>query len=155
KIKAVIALIFLGFVVAAAMRPSVEWLHRAARIPRGLGVLLHYALLLGLLALLLWLIVPRAISQIEQAVGNVPTSTAELKHQAHHAHGFRRDVLVAIQHRLQRLPSVGGFIDPLVSATRTAFEVLIGIFFMFAVGAYWIFERDRTIELVQSLVPNR
>ena len=27
--------------------------------------------------------------------------------------------------------------------TKTAFEVLVGIFFMFAVGAYWIFERDR------------
>ena len=27
KIRAVIALLFLGFIVAAAMRPSVEWLH--------------------------------------------------------------------------------------------------------------------------------
>jgi predicted PurR-regulated permease PerM len=155
KIKAVIALMFLGFVVAAAMRPSVEWLHRAARIPRGLGVLIHYALLLGLVALLLWLIVPRAISQIEQAVGTVPTSSSELRHQVHHAHGFKREVLLAIQHRLQRLPSVGGLVDPLVSATKTAVEILIGIFFMFAVGAYWIFERDRAIALVQSLVPQR
>src|SRR6059058_34509 len=70
KIKAVIALIFLGFIIAAAMRPSVEWLDRRARIPRGLGVLLHYLALLGLLALVLWLIVPRALSQVEQAVGN-------------------------------------------------------------------------------------
>jgi predicted PurR-regulated permease PerM len=155
KIKAVIALMFLGFVVAAAMRPSVEWLHRAARIPRGLGVLIHYAALLGLIALLLWLIVPRAISQIDQAVGSIPTSSSQLQHQAHQSHGFKREVLLAIQHRLQRLPSVGGLVDPLVSATKTAFEILIGIFFMFAVGAYWIFERDRAIALVQSLVPQR
>ena len=39
--------------------------------------------------------------------------------------------------------------------TKTAFEVLVGIFFIFAVGAYWIFERDKTIALVQSLVPRQ
>ena len=37
--------------------------------------------------------------------------------------------------------------------TTTAFEVLVGIFFVFAVAAYWIFERDKTIALVQSLIP--
>ena len=34
-----------------------------------------------------------------------------------------------------------------------AFEVVIGIFFVFASAAYWIFERDRAIGLVCSLVP--
>ena len=34
-----------------------------------------------------------------------------------------------------------------------AFEVLIGIFFVFASAAYWIFERDRAVDLVCSLVP--
>ena len=34
-----------------------------------------------------------------------------------------------------------------------AFEVLVGIVFVFAVAAYWIFERDRTIRFVNSLMP--
>jgi len=155
KIRAVIALLFLGFIVAAAMRPSVEWLHEKARMPRSLGVLVHYVTLVGLLALVLWLIVPRALTQVEQAVGNVPTSTTELRHQANTSHGIKKDILTAIQTRLKGLPSVGGVVHPLVSATKTAFEVVIGIFFMFAVGAYWIFERDRTIGLVQSLLPRK
>lgn len=155
KIKAVIALIFLGFIIAAAMRPSVEWLDRRARIPRGLGVLLHYLALLGLLALVLWLIVPRALSQVEQAVGNVPTTSSQLQHQANHSTGIKHEILVAIQKRLKKLPSVGDVVHPLVSATKTAFEIVIGIFFMFAVGAYWIFERDRAIALVQSMLPRR
>jgi predicted PurR-regulated permease PerM len=155
KIKAVIALLFLGFIVAAAMRPGVEWLNRRARIPRGLGVLLHYLTLLGLLALVLWLIVPRALSQVEQAIGSVPTTSAQLQHQANHSTGIKHEILVAVQKRLKKLPSVGDVFHPLVSATKTAFEILIGIFFMFAVGAYWIFERDRTIALVQSLLPRQ
>jgi predicted PurR-regulated permease PerM len=39
--------------------------------------------------------------------------------------------------------------------TKTAFEVLIGIFFMFAVAAYWIFERDHAIGVVQGLSPRK
>ncbi|HEY4411716.1 MAG TPA: AI-2E family transporter [Gaiellaceae bacterium] len=155
KIKAVIALLFLGFIVAAAMRPGVEWLNRKARIPRSVGVLIHYVTLLGLIALVLWLIVPRALSQVEQAVGNVPTTTSQLQHQAKHSTGIKHEILVAVQKRLKKLPSVGDVFHPLVSATKTAFEVLIGIFFMFAVGAYWIFERDRAIGLVQSLLPRK
>src|SRR5437899_2566544 len=78
KIRAVIALVFLGFIIAAAMRPGVNWLNRAWRIPRSAGVLIHYVALLGAVALVLWLIVPRAITQVEQAVGSVPTSTKAL-----------------------------------------------------------------------------
>src|SRR5438270_12979803 len=70
KIRVVIALFFLGIIVAAAMRPGVDWLQRHARIPRTLGLLLHYLVLVGLVALLLWLVVPRAIDQVQQAIGS-------------------------------------------------------------------------------------
>jgi predicted PurR-regulated permease PerM len=39
--------------------------------------------------------------------------------------------------------------------TKTAFEILVGIFFMFAIAAYWLFERDGAIGVVQSLVPSQ
>ena len=155
KIKAVIALIFLGFIIASAMRPGVEWLQRRAHVPRSVGVLLHYATLLGALALVLWLIVPRAVSQVDQAIGSVPTSTAQLQQQAQHSSGIKREILVGIQKRLNKLPSAGNVVHSAVSITKTAFEVVVGIFFMFAVGAYWIFERYRGIALVQSLLPRR
>src|SRR5205814_8112465 len=54
-----------------------------------------------------------------------------------------------------RLPSGAALVHPAVEVTKTAFKVLVGIFFMFAVAAYWIFERDRAIALVQSVVPRR
>jgi predicted PurR-regulated permease PerM len=155
KIRAVIALVFLGFIIAAAMRPGVEWLHRAWRVPRSAGVLIHYVALLGVVALVLWLIVPRAITQVEQAAGSVPTSTKALHTEAKQATGIKRDILLGIERRLKRLPSASDLVHRAVSVTKTAFEVLIGSFFMLAVGAYWIFERERAIGLVQSLVPRR
>ena len=43
--------------------------------------------------------------------------------------------------------------QPAAEITKRAFEVIIGIFFTLATAAYWIFERDRAIDLVASLMP--
>jgi predicted PurR-regulated permease PerM len=148
KVKAVIALFFLGIIVAAAMRPGVDWLQRHARIPRSLGVLLHFVALAGAIALFLWLIVPPAIDQVQQAIGST-----SIHHEATHSTGIKHEILSGIDKRLRKLPSGSALVHPALTVTKTAFEVLVGIFFMFAVAAYWIFERDNTISLVQSLSP--
>ena len=155
KLKVLIALLFLGFVIASAMRPSIDWLYRRARVPRPVGVVLHYLVFFGAVTLFLYLVVPVAITQVHNAIGTVPTTTKQLHHAAEHSHGLRHTILSAIDRRLRQLPSGGALLHPAITATKTAFEVLIGIFFMFAVGAYWIFERDSAIALVQSLVPRR
>ena len=54
KLKLVIALVFLGFILAAAMRPGVERMAQH-RIPRPAGVALHYLVVVAALGLLLWL----------------------------------------------------------------------------------------------------
>jgi predicted PurR-regulated permease PerM len=150
KIKIVIALLFLGIIVAAAMRPGVEWLQQRAHFPRAAGVLAHYALLFGIIAVVLWLFVPRAITQVQQA-----TTGNALHQQAAHSTGIKHDILASLDKRLKRLPSGSQVLHPAVEITKTAFEALVGIFFVFAVAAYWLFERDRTIALVQSMVPRK
>ena len=150
KIKVVIALLFLGIIIAAAMRPGVEWLQRRARLPRPVGVLVHYVALVGVIALFLWLVVPPAIDQVQQAIGST-----SIHHEATHSTGIKHDILAGIDKRLRRLPSGSALVHPAVTVTKTAFEVIVGIFFMFAIGAYWIFERDNTIALVQGLSPRK
>jgi predicted PurR-regulated permease PerM len=152
KLKLLLALLFLAFTIAAAMRPGVEALRRYG-IPRGIGILAHYAVLAGLVALLLWSVVPRAIDQVERAVGDVPTSRAELREQTAESSGFKREILERVQDNLEDLPSGSEVIDPALEFTSIAFEVAIGIFFVLACAAYWIFERDRAVDLVASLLP--
>src|SRR5919109_383007 len=84
KLRVLIALLFLAFIVEAAMRPSVDALRTRYRIPRGAGILVHYAALATLLGLLLWLVVPRAIDQIQRA-----TSTDRLESQARETSGVK------------------------------------------------------------------
>ena len=155
KIRIVVALLFLGLTIASAMRPSVEWLNRRARVPRSVGVVVHYLAFLAGIGLFLYLVVPVAITQIDRAIGHVPTSTSELHHAATHSHGIRHEILSAVDKRLRQLPSGASLPHPAITVTTALFEILVGILFMFAVGAYWIFERDSAIGLVQSMVPRR
>ena len=98
---------------------------------------------------------PRAIDQVDNALGGIPTSSSELERQTSRSTGFKHEILVRIQDGLDELPSGAELVDSSLSLTFTAFEVLVGVFFTFACAAYWIFERDRAELLVMSLLPRQ
>jgi predicted PurR-regulated permease PerM len=141
ELKLVIALLFLAVTLAAAMRPGVDWLAER-KVPRSLGVLLHYLVLLGLIALFLWFVLPPLITEVEHA--------AFVK--GHHGGGIKGEFLSAIQKHLQHLPSGSKLVHPALTAGKTAVEILVGIFFVAATAAYWLFEREQAIDLVTSLI---
>jgi predicted PurR-regulated permease PerM len=159
QLRLLIAILFLAFIIAAAMRPGVEALRRY-RIPRGAGIILHYLGLFALVALLLWRVVPAATSQIREALGEqLPTTQAELETAAEESSGLKHEVLLGIQRRLEELPEPSTLaeraLDPALEVTVRAFEIFVGIFFTLAAAAYWIFERDRAVGLVTSLLPRQ
>lgn len=154
KVKIVLALVFLGLILAAAIRPGVERLAQH-KVPRPLGVALHYLAIAGALALLLWVVVPRAVDQVDQALGGVPTSQQQLNEKAKNSTGIKHQFFVGLQKRLAKLPSAGSVVHGAVSVGTKAIEALVGIFFVFATAAYWIFERERAIGLVTSMTARK
>src|SRR6185436_5844004 len=153
-LKVLVALLLLAIVIASAMRPGVEWLHRK-RVPRAAGVAIHYLGFLGVIALFLWLVVPRALDQISRALGGIPTSAEDVAPAVKHSTGIKHQILLGLQHRLDRLPHGADFIHPAVAYGRTALEVFVGVFFTFAVAAYWIFEKERAQNLFVSLAKRK
>ena len=143
QLKILLALLFLAFTVAAAMRPGVEALRRRG-VPRGAAVLLHYAALVAALALLLWAVVPRAITQVQNAIGN-----------SDDAAGLKGEFLTWLDQRLERLPRPEELVDPALEVTLLGVEIAVGLLFVFAAAAYWIFERDDAVRFVTSLLPHR
>jgi predicted PurR-regulated permease PerM len=141
KLKILLALLFLAFTIAAAMRPSVEALKRR-RVPRGAGILLHYAVLTVLVGLLLWAVVPRAVTQVREAVGNSESES-----------GLKGDVLGWVERRLERLPRPEELVDPALEATLLGVEIVLGLLFVLAAAGYWILERDDAVRFVTSLLP--
>ena len=150
ELKLVLALVFLAFILAAALRPGIERLARTG-IPRGVGLLIHYAVLIGLIAIALWIVVPRAVDQVQNALGG--TTKAQIHEEAKQSKGIKHDVLTAIDKRLREVPKASQLLDPAVEVTLKVFEVVLGIFFVLAAAAYWIFERARAVDFVASLLP--
>jgi predicted PurR-regulated permease PerM len=150
KLKLVLALVFLGFIVAAAMRPGIERLNRA-RVPRGIGLLLHYLAFAALLTLFLWIVVPRAIDQVQNALGG--DTKAQIHREAKQSTGLKHEILTAIDKRLREVPKAGALLHPAVEVTLRVFEGILGLFFVLATAAYWIFERERAVDFVTSLLP--
>ena len=141
KLKVLLALLFLAFTIAAAMRPGVEALRRRG-IPRGAGVILHYAALFGLLAVLLWAVVPRAVTQVQAAIGDSENET-----------GIKGELLSWLDRRLERLPQPEQLVDMGLEITLVGVEIAVGMLFVLATAAYWIFERNDAVRFVTSLLP--
>ncbi|HZT90566.1 MAG TPA: AI-2E family transporter [Gaiellaceae bacterium] len=150
KLKLVVALLFMAMIIASAIRPGIDWLARH-RVPRPVGLALHYLALIAAIAVGLSFAVPAALHQVDHALS--PSGKAEIAHAAKHSSGVKHQLLLALQKRLQHLPKASHLIGPAAQVGMKAFEVLIGIFFTFAAAAYWIFERDRAVDVVCSLLP--
>ena len=152
KLRLVIALLFAGFILSAAIRPGIEALHRRG-IPRSVGLLLHYAVFAGLLALALWFAVPRATDQVTSAVENLPQTRHAIRVEAKQSSGIKQEILLSLQRRLKQVPSGHSLFSTIKTVGMTAFEIGVGIFFIFAVAGYWIFERERAMKIVTELLP--
>ena len=143
KLKVLVALLLAAFAISAAMRPGVDWLaHR--KVPRPVGVLLHYVALLGVFGLMLVFVVPRMVTQVQVALAAHPHVTKDS--------GIKDRILNALQVRLHHLPAADKLIHPALSAGTEAMRVLIAILFTLAAAAYWLFERDRAVDFVAGLV---
>jgi predicted PurR-regulated permease PerM len=105
----------------------------------------------GAIAAVIAFAVPRALSQVDHALS--PSGKAQIARATRNSSGVKHQVLVTLQKRLNHLPKRNQLVKPVTQAGVTAFEVMIGILFTFAAAAYWIFERDKTIDLVCSLLP--
>lgn len=143
KLKVLIALLFAAITISAAMRPGVEWLH-THRIPRALGIAIHYVVLLGLVALFLSFVVPDMLTQVQGFTEH---------HKLHTGSGVIDHTLNRLETRLRNLPKGGSLVHPAVTYGKVAIEALVGLFFMFASAAYWLFERDQVINVVTSFFP--
>ena len=150
KLRLVVGMLFSAMIIAAAIRPGIDWLARY-RVPRPAGLALHYLAILAVVAVGLAFAVPAALHQVDHALS--PSGKAEIARAAKHSTGVKHQVLAALQKRLKHLPTRSQLVKPAAQIGMKAFEILIGVFFTFAAAAYWIFERDKAVDLVCSLIP--
>ncbi len=142
KLRIVVALLLSAVTISAAMRPGVESLAKR-RVPRVVGILAHYVAFLGLVALFLSFVVPRLTTEVQTALAAKPDT---------HSGGIKGKILNEVERRLHHLPAAGSLVHPALSIGEEALKVLVAILFTFAAAAYWLFERDRAVDLVAGLI---
>jgi predicted PurR-regulated permease PerM len=121
QVRSVLVLLLLAVTLAAAIRPGVEWLGRH-RVPESVAILLHFLVVGGVVALLVWLAVPSALHQIGHALSYHPAHTS----------GVRDRVLIWLQTHLHRLPTGTQLVHPVASYGKKAGDAVVAIFFTLA-----------------------
>ena len=143
--RTVVLLLFLAYTLGAAMRPGVDRLVRAG-VPRALALVAHFAVLFGVVALLLWLIVPVVLEQAQQALADAPRHDAAADSGL--LYSVREQALSSLESRLSEISEPDTALSTLVG-TITA---LAGVAFTLAAAAYWVVERDRLVNVVLAVV---
>ena len=87
------------------------------------------------------------LSQVQHAIGNVQSG------KIHTGSSLQDRLLAGLERRLRHVPTTGSLVHPALATGEKALAVLVGIFFTLAAAAYWLFERDRAIDLVTSFLP--
>jgi predicted PurR-regulated permease PerM len=145
--RTVVLLLFLAYTLGAAMRPGVDRLVRLG-VPRALALVGHFALFLGLVVLLLWLIVPVAFDETQHALADVPRHDAQTDQGL--LYSVREQALSSLESKLGEVSEP----DTALSTLVGTLAALAGIAFTIAAAAYWVIERDRLVSIVLAVVPH-
>ncbi len=101
KLRLVVGLLFAAMIIAAALRPSIDWLGRN-HVPRPIGLLLHYLAIAAAVGVTLAFAAPAALHQVDHALS--PSGKAEVARAAQHSTGFKHQLLTELKKRLGHLP---------------------------------------------------
>lgn len=145
--RAVMLLLFLAYTLGAAMRPGVDSLVRIG-VPRALALVGHFALVFSVIAVLLWLIIPVAFDQTQQALADVPPGNEAADQDL--LHSVRGQALNSLESKLAEVSEPNAALSTLVGTL----SALAGVAFTLAAAAYWVVERDRLVNVVLAVVPH-
>jgi predicted PurR-regulated permease PerM len=153
----IVIVLFLGIVVSAALQPAHARLV-AGGVPRGIAVLLIYALFFSTVAIVGILVGPVAVEQLGSFASAIPQWYAET------LASLRGSEMPLVRTIGQRVPSFDRLVDGLAGVAPrlsgslvqlttglvTAFAYLVTVF---VTGFYWTLELPRIERLVVSLLP--
>ncbi len=151
-IRDVLGLVFVAIILASAFDPAVDWLQKI-RIPRGIGIIAIFILILGALGSVVYLVSGPIVEQVSALAANFP-------------HYY--DSIVGTWHKFQSLGGVGnvpvssslgnlglpevsnffGFVSNLFGSIFAFFLVLVMTF-------YLTIEEENMRRFIRSLAPTR
>jgi len=155
-VRDVIAIIFVSLVFASALDPWVDALQRKS-IPRVLGIIIIYAVLIGVVSLTIILFVPLISDQVSQLADKFPTLYERV------TEGFNipdnpndESLLSGIQEMLNALnQSLVKITSSIFSGVASVFGGIFTLFGVMVLTFYMTLEEHGIKKFIQSISPKR
>ncbi len=155
-VRDILAVLFVALILASAIDPWVDWMQKK-KIPRGVGVLLIYIVLLSFVSLVIYLIIPpiakefsALASSFPQILDKIITGFSVLKEYT-----YQQGILDEIK------GSLGTIGSNLQSAAGGVFSTVFGIFggifsffLVLVLTFYMVVEENAIKKLIFSIAPS-
>ncbi len=153
-IRDIITLFFVSIIVTASVAPAIERLE-VMRIPRALGVLFVYAVIIGILVTVVSLVVPAVSGQVREFSLNAPTYLEKWSLFANGIESYFRLHDVSIGSDADTPPSLeaGGAVSGIFSTTVGFFRAVFSVVVVFFLSLYMSFERRGIDKVLRTLTP--
>ncbi|HEX8025832.1 MAG TPA: AI-2E family transporter, partial [Candidatus Limnocylindrales bacterium] len=152
----VLLLVFLAVLLGAALEPVVGSIRDRTGLPRWVGILVVYAVFLGIVAGLAVFVVPAAISELGPAIGRLPAFLEYLRGVALNlrpqAVSEGVSALITAVERLVE-PGPPPTPDAVVSLSITAVSGLAAVLTLLFLVFFWLTERPRLQRYALAFLP--
>jgi len=156
-IREILAVLFISLVLASAIDPWVDWFEKR-KIPRGISMFIIYFFVFAIIALVLYLLIPPIIEQVNDLAKNFPqifekviSGVSKLKDYSLQ-HGILdniKDSIGSISSNLQN--AAGG----LFSTVSGIFGGIVTFFLVLVITFYMVVEENALKKVVWSIAPEK
>jgi predicted PurR-regulated permease PerM len=155
-VRDVVLIVLLAAFVAAALTAPVRFLESRTPLPRAAAILVVYLFLLGLIALIGFIIVPPLVHQIEEFARHVPQYVRDLESNAtirkwDHDYG----IISKLEGEASKLPTLlSDAAGELESITVGIVERIVKTIAVLAIAFLLLLDAPRTLGLVYGRMPS-
>jgi predicted PurR-regulated permease PerM len=154
----VLVLVFLAILLASGIQPLIKAVRVRTRLGRGAVLLLVYAILFIALVILALLIIPAAITQLDELGSRLTPLLQEARAWAGTIEPrFVSSSLIGLINTVQRLLVPGAPTVPqpeeLIALGLTFADIVISLISLMALVYFWLTERERLQRFALALVP--
>jgi len=153
-IRNILFLVFLSILFATGIEPVVRWLRRGP-FNRTTGILVVYSLIMGFIALLIYLTVPPLIDEANRLIATLTNPESARATIAQIDNAFFRDITSQIYNAFSDVGRNFKLNADTLSIGLTVLEALFSGVTVFVIAYYWLTERTMLKRFIFSLIPEQ
>jgi putative permease len=155
QVMDVILLLFFAIVITIVLNAPVTWLQRKKKLSRSSASLIVFFGVLALFALILWIVIPKIVTQVKLLIDNLPGYLERLDHQVTSwigEHGAAQgETPKSVTPVADQLPPL---INRIGQYSLTFFSNFLKIIFFFCLVIYMLINPKPLLEMYLSCFPD-